>query len=122
MQVGLSLPLSKKTYYARENAAKKEVEIQQMEVDAIQTDLQNLQKEILIELNAGEKNIQYFESTALPMYHLILENATRSLAQGEIEFDAYSKAIDSAMKIRMDYLQIRYDYNQNLIRLKYLLN
>ncbi len=119
-QIGVSVPIwfvsqagrSKAAYYGEE-AAKKKYEYTQL---SIQVQLNQANQE----LAKNQINLSYYEKDALKNASLILQQAQKSFQSGDIGYIEYLQSVKSAQNIRAGYLLALNQYNQSIIRLKYL--
>lgn len=118
-QVGVSLPLwffpqKSRLSHARiaEQQARNRYEYLQYNID------QQMQK-LLLRVRQAEKQLNYFQQTALPQSEIIFQTAGLQLQQGEIDYFRYLQSVAAAIELQMDYLNSLNEYNQATIQLAY---
>lgn len=62
----------------------------------------------------------YYEQQGIPQAELVIGNANKSFAAGEIGYMEYLQHVNNAMDIKTRYLENIRQYNQSVIRLEYL--
>ena len=118
--VGISLPIwffpqKSKTKAAKleYQAAKKRELFQEI---AITTKKEQLLKQIDKYLTA----INYYNKTGKKLSNALLKMASKSFHHGEIDYVKYILSVKDGTDIRLNYLYNLYQYNLNIIQLKYL--
>ncbi len=121
-KIGISLPLwflpqKAKVLNARINSdiAKNEFEYQQFTTDKT---IENLK----IQLDKLFVQISYFRENALNLADILLKTSLEKLQLNEIEYIQYAKIVDTAQKIKTDYLDTLRMYNITAIQLEYYIN
>ncbi len=122
VQVGLSLPLSKKHYKARLNATKIDTDIAQLQYDFQSEYLQRNQKQILEKLNFLNKKIELYNSKTTNNIDSLNQSASKALNGGEINYLQYLLLLETVTQAKIKKLELLHEYNQTLISLNYLLN
>jgi cobalt-zinc-cadmium resistance protein CzcA len=62
--------------------------------------------------------LQYYETTALPQADLIIKNAEKGFRNGELSYTQYQQSLATALKIRNDYIESIYQYNQSTLAIE----
>lgn len=122
IQTGIAIPLWRKSYNASKSAAS-------INIDQKSTELQ-YQKRLLedryiaqtAQLQKFENGIQQYESFGKSMESELIITAEKLFTGGEIDYFQYVQALESALEIKMNYLDHLYQYNQIVISLNYILN
>lgn len=76
------------------------------------------QENLEYELNRYFKKIQYFRETALGQADILFEINKIRYEQEEIDYTEYTLNLDEAFRIRLEFLQTLYTYNQIAIQLE----
>lgn len=120
--LGINIPLFKNGIKGRTQAAKIETEIAKKELDKTQQSFftvfaqqLNLQKQYAIQLD-------YFNKEGLAIAESAINAAQHSYKSGDIGYIEYIQNLNTAIKIKTEYLTILSNYNQSIIQLQYLLN
>ncbi len=117
-QVGVAIPLLPGGYKSKINAAKINEQIAATRVEYEQTVL-NGQLNILLQQYYKHKSaVSYYETTALPQADLIMKNAEKGFRAGELTYVQYQQSLASALKIRTDYIESIYQYNQSTLAIE----
>jgi cobalt-zinc-cadmium resistance protein CzcA len=120
-QFGVSIPLwfvpqagrAKVAYYAEASAQKK--------YEYILASLNGQLKQAQQELTKNEISLNYYEADALKNASLILQQAQKSFNGGDIGYVEYLQALKTTQSIRANYLAALNQYNQSVIKVKYLM-
>lgn len=122
IQVGISAPLWFIPQMARVKAAKINVEIAENNLEK-NTGIVNTQYQQLMQgFLKNQTMVDYYESAALPMAEMIIEQADKSYRSGEINYVDYIFNMDKAFDIKSSYLQSLQDYNESVIAIESFLN
>lgn len=119
-EAGISIPLFFKSQKAKVEASriasmacKNRTEFETGMLETRQTSLINTRK------NLGEL-INYFNNEGQKLYNEIIRNARVSFENGEIDYFKYSNNIETALQIKLDYLDNLVKYTDVTLELKYL--
>jgi len=121
-RAGISIPFFAKNYKSRIQAAETNIQLQQKNVDYMQTQLQSQYQQQLTQLFTYQSLIEYYKTSALPNAQTISLNAAKGYASGEISYVEYLQANQTALDIETNYLRAIADFNQAYAGLQYLLN
>jgi len=117
-QVGVSIPLLPSGYKSKINAAKINEQIAASRLEYEQTVL-NGQLNILLQQYYKHKSaVSYYETTALPQADIIIKNAEKGFGAGELTYVQYQQSLATALKIRTDYIESIYQYNQSTLAIE----
>ena len=120
-QVGVAIPILPGGNKSRISAAKINEQIAATNLESEQTNL-NGQRIILVQQYLKQKSaIDYYEKTALPQADLIIKNAYKAFRNGEIPYIQYQQSLATALKIRTDYVDTIYQFNQVAITIETIL-
>jgi len=120
--VGVALPLFAGNLIAKSNAATTNIEREKKNASYLQ---QQLQSEFLQQqqhLETYQSLVDYYHATAIPNANLITRNATKAYQNGDIGYLEYVSSIETALGIRLNYVEAINNYNQTVINLLYLTN
>jgi cobalt-zinc-cadmium resistance protein CzcA len=118
-QVGISFPLWFMPQKSRISQARIAEQQAQNDLDYLQYTIDHEVEKLLLQAQQAEKQLNYYEQTALPQSEIIFRTAGLQLAEGEIDYFRYLQSISTAIELRMAYLSSLNDYNQAIIQLEY---
>ncbi|MBE99690.1 CusA/CzcA family heavy metal efflux RND transporter [Flavobacterium coralii] len=120
--VGISVPLFWGASSARVKAAKTNIEVQQANAAYTRTQLVSSFEQEKKQLETFRSMLEYYTGTALPNANTISGNATKAYQNGDISYVEYVQGLETALAIRINYIDAINNYNQAVINLRYLLN
>jgi len=119
-RVGVSVPLWAGQYKSRVSAAQTGLEVARQQTEAqtlaLTSDFQSAKGELVKFQNA----LNFYENTALQQANSLIEMARRFFESGQTDFITLSKTTNDAYKIKFQYLDTQYQYNQSALIIKYL--
>lgn len=119
---GVGIPL----FYGSQKAHVKSSEFQreqlELEAENYQIQLDTKAQQLQRQLTQNTKVISYYESEGEELSTQILQQANRSYQEGEIDFLQYVQLVETSRSITLQYLQSKFDYQQTILELNYLLN
>jgi cobalt-zinc-cadmium resistance protein CzcA len=121
VQAGISFPLFGKASKARVESARITEQAQQNQFDQQQRNVRGEVSALVQEVKKLQQTIDYYQSSALPQAAEITRQAKRGFQAGEIGYVEYLQGVSTANDLRIGYLQTVNDYNQQVIRLEYVL-
>ncbi len=62
--------------------------------------------------------VEYYETTALPQANLIINNALKGFKSGDLPYQQYQQSLAIALKIKTDYIEAIYQYNQSALAIE----
>ncbi len=117
-QVGVAVPL----WYFPQSSKNKEAQIQKKisenEYERQQFDIKKNSEYLMIKLNKYFERLNYFYNNALKNADEIEEIAINRQKSGNVDFSDFVQKINTAYKIRLDYLETLNNYNQTAIELE----
>ena len=122
VQLGASIPLFKKAIQNRVAAAQIGEQVAQSTLQAHELAVQNRYRLLAQQFQKEEKNILYFEKTALPQAQRLIEIANISRRNGEIGYVEWLFSVAQSLAIEQQYLDAIKQYNQTVIELKTIFN
>jgi cobalt-zinc-cadmium resistance protein CzcA len=120
-QVGVTFPLLGQPQKARINAARIEEQIAQTALRNQQFTLSQQLKQAVLQYQQYQTALTYYETNGLPQAELIQTNARRGFSSGDIGYVEFSLALQQALTIRLNYLDLFNQYNQSILYINYLL-
>lgn len=122
ISVGVGIPIFAGSNISRIKAAKTAIEAQKMSADYLQTQLTTQYNQKIEQLRTFESLINYYTVTALPNANVIRNNSSKAYMNGDIAYVEYVQGLETALTIRINYINAINSYNQTVIDLQYLLN
>ncbi|MEJ7586803.1 MAG: efflux RND transporter permease subunit [Ferruginibacter sp.] len=117
-QIGVAIPLLPGGYKSKINAAKINEQIAAANWEYEQTNLYG-QLNILLEQYYKHKSaLAYYETAALPQADLIINNAVKGFKSGELSSQQHLQSLAIALKIKTDYIEALYHYNQSTLAIE----
>lgn len=122
VQGGLAIPIFS-------GAQRSQVRMTEIELDKIdfqtreyQTQLQNRQNQLQLELIQNQEVIFYYQTEGKVLVDQLIIQAQRSFSEGEIDFLQYVQLLENARNITIQYLQSKFNYRLIVIDINYLIN
>ncbi|WP_421825527.1 CusA/CzcA family heavy metal efflux RND transporter [Larkinella sp.] len=120
-QIGVSFPLLGQAQKARVNAARLGEQIAQADWQNQRFFLDQQVKQAVQQFDQYRTALAYYEESGLPQAALIQSNARRAFSGGDIGYVEFSLALQQALTIRSNYLDLLHQYNQSVLSIHYLL-
>jgi len=120
-QIGISLPLLGQAQKARISAARIGEQIAQTELQQQQFALNQQLTQAVQQYQQYRDALTYYEQNGLTQAGLIQTNARRAFSSGDIGYVEFSLALQQALTIRANYLDLLSQYNQSVLYINYLL-
>ncbi len=114
-QVGIGIPILPGGNRAKINASKISEQIAATNLQYQQTNLQGELQQLIQEYNKHKSSLEYYEESALAQADLIINNAEKAFKGGEIAYLQYLQSMAVSIKIKTDYMQELYLYNQSVL-------
>ncbi|MBC7487892.1 MAG: TolC family protein, partial [Cytophagaceae bacterium] len=121
VMVGVSIPLWARAQAARVKAADYGVKAAEADYELMQRNLYGQYNQLLQEYLKYNNSLMYYEKNVLPQAGIILSNAYKTYVAGEINYVEYMTAINTALNMRSDYLNLLYQYNQSVIDIEFII-
>ena len=119
-QVGISVPLLGQAQKARISAARIGEQLAQTELQQQQFALTQQLTQAVQQYEQYRDALTYYEQNGLAQAGLIQTNARRAFSNGDIGYVEFSLAIQQALTIRSNYLDLLSQYNQSILYINYL--
>ncbi len=117
-QVGVAIPLLPGGYKSKINAAKINEQIAATKLEYEQTVLGGQLNILLQQYYKHKSAVSYYETTALPQADLIINNALKGFKSGDLPYQQYQQSLAIALKIKTDYIEAIYQYNQSALAIE----
>lgn len=121
VMVGVSIPLWARAQSARVKAADYSVKAAEADYEWMQRNLYGQYNQLLQEYMKYNNSLMYYEKNVLPQAEVILSNAYKTYVAGEINYVEYMTAINTALNMRSDYLNLLDQYNQSVINIEFII-
>ncbi|MEJ7766346.1 MAG: CusA/CzcA family heavy metal efflux RND transporter [Chitinophagaceae bacterium] len=119
-QVAIAMPLLPGGFKANIDASKKSEQVAEANLQYEETGLQGQVNVLTEQYVRHKKSIEYYVNTALKQANLIIKNGEAGFRSGEIPYIQYMQSLTMALKVRSDYLDEIYQFNQAVINLEYI--
>ncbi|WP_018622377.1 CusA/CzcA family heavy metal efflux RND transporter [Spirosoma luteum] len=119
-QVGVTLPLVRGGGRARVEAARVGEQIAQTQLQTQQFALSQQASQAVKQYNLYRDALAYYEQNGLPQANLIQTQARRAFGGGDIGYVEFSLALQQALTIRLNYLELLHQYDQSVLYINYL--
>jgi cobalt-zinc-cadmium resistance protein CzcA len=120
--IGIGIPIFAGSTSSRIRAAKINTQAQEAHADYMKEQIQSAYSQQIEQLTTFESLIRYYINTALPNAGIIENNASKAYLNGDISYIEYVQGLETALGIRLNYLNAINKHNQAVINLQYLLN
>ncbi len=119
-QVGIKLPLFRKSLKSKVKASQINKEIIQEELLNYQFAIKSKQAQLLAQLEKYNEQLDYYDTEGKNLADTILKTANRSFKEGEIDFFQYIQSLENAYEIQLSYLESKYNYNKTIVQLNHI--
>ena len=119
-QVGLTVPLFFGSQQAKIQAAKLETDRQEMLLQDQKLSWNALLNQAVINFKQQQKQLNYYQNTGLPLSQKLLEGASLSFREGDIDYVEYLQSISQATTIKSNWFASILKYNLSIIEINYL--
>ncbi len=121
IMLGLSIPLWARPQASRIKAADFGLKKAESDYALMQRNYEGQYNQLIQEYLKFRSSLDYYEKNVLPQAELILSNAQKSYALGEISYIEYMTALNQVLNIRTDHLKILQQYNQAIINIEFII-
>jgi cobalt-zinc-cadmium resistance protein CzcA len=122
VQGGLAIPLFSGAQRSQVRMAEIDLEKIDFETLDYQTQLENRQTQLQLELTQNQEVISYYQAEGKDLADQLIRQAQRSFVEGEIDFLHYVQLLENSRNITMQYLQSRFAYQLIVLEINYLIN
>ncbi len=121
-QLGINVPLFRKSQNTKIEAAELQVQVQQAQKDAAYSELEIQHRQLAIELQKQLNSIKYLKETLLPSVMERQAFARTAYRQGEAFYLEYLQTIEQGINYNVAYLEALKEYHFLKIKLEYLID
>lgn len=121
-QVGMGIPLWRKSLKARVQAAETSQSIVEQQFRNEAFKLKERHKQLLAQLRSFERALQFYEQEGQILAQEMIKTAGRAYQTGEIDFLQYLFTLENANRMDQNYLDHLIQYNWTVLDLNYLVN
>lgn len=118
--VGIAVPIWMKAMNAKINVASINEKIANQNYEFYNALLKNDYANAVQEFKKCERNLNFYEQTALKQADLILQNAQKAFKGGAVNYLEYSMALTKVLSIQNNHLDELLKYNLAIVRLEYV--
>ena len=123
IQLGINVPIfGKNAYKAKNEAINTQILAQQKQNEQVQTQLESQLKQVIEQYNYWKNNVAYYENTALMNVQLMINNATKSYKNGEINYIEYGQVLQTNLDAQKAYLGAINNVNKAVLALQFIVN
>ena len=119
-QIGVTMPLIRGAGKARIEAARVGEQIARTQLQTQQFALSQQASQAVRQYNQYRDALTYYEQNGLPQADLIQTQARRAFGGGDIGYVEFSLALQQALTIRLNYLDLLHQYDQSVLYINYL--
>ncbi len=120
-KLGITVPLWFYQYSSRSNSFKTEIAVAEAEYLAIKQKLEQESINLLANFYKYDQALQYYENTGMPNSNKIIETSMRLQESGETNYIDYLRTLSEAYSIKLNFLEVLYDFNVSVIEINYLI-
>ena len=118
VHAGVAIPIFPGGYKAKISASRINEQVADANLQWQRINLQGQLQELVQQYNKYKSAIDYYEQTALPQADLIIRNAEKGFKGGDIGYIQYLQSLSMTVKIKSDYIDNLYWYNQTIIEIE----
>lgn len=119
-QVGVDIPIFFGSQRGKIQGAKVNKDIQERKYQDLQLQVTSSYNNLLLQIRQLQKQLEYYENEGLPLSEQLLKNADLLFYTGEIGYVEYIQNIDSAVAIKIAWMDTLLSYNETILELNYL--
>ena len=119
-QAGVGIPLFFGSQSAKVKAGKLYQEQIGLESQAFSQKLETRKESLQKSLAQSLKVIEFYENEGKVLSEQILDNASKSYKEGEIDFLQYVQLLENSSSLTLQYLESKLSYELNLLEIQYL--
>ena len=117
--LSVGIPLFNGAAKARIKAAGIQEEVAKINTKATEAYIKHNLQQLTTAYRKEQDNLAYYENAGLQQAELIIRTAGLSFENGEISYLEWTTLMNSAVAIRINYMDAVHQYNQTLIELEY---
>lgn len=119
VEAGLSIPLARGQYKAKDKVAKIDVELLQMSQNELSYQLGQKRTQLHFAKSRLGQALNEYEQTTLSTSTTLLQAAEKARLLGEINYMDYLLLTAQALESQIGYIDMLHEYNQTIISLKF---
>lgn len=119
-QLGLSVPIGRKSLQARIEGAERSVAVRQAELDATQRALENRRRELTVQLKAQQDLLDYISEELLPLADEQISAAEKAYEQGAVGYHDYLVNLEQGLQSQLQWVEALRDYHMVRLELEFL--
>lgn len=119
-KAGITVPIWQGQYRGEIEAAKVNIQKIQAETELKQREASINRLNWMTTISQGKRNLEWFETTALPQMNQLVDIYLRLYDAGEVDYAITLRNIADAFDVNSQYLETLKRYNQSIIELDYL--
>lgn len=119
-QLGMNVPLFKKSQNKKIEAAQIQVQVQESKKEAVLQQLEIARTKIILQLDKQKMAMQYLEKEILPSIRSRQEFAKAAFQAGQATAFEYLQSLDQGIQYEINYLEMLKEYHFFKIQLEYL--
>jgi cobalt-zinc-cadmium resistance protein CzcA len=120
-QIGVNVPLFKKAYQGRIEAAAVGVKVQEADLETKEQELKRTISELRYHLEHQMHILEYLQQDLTPIVNEQSEVNLKAYKEGEISYLEYLDGLEQVVKVKQQYLTALYKFNAFRIELDYWL-
>ncbi|HFC00897.1 MAG TPA: CusA/CzcA family heavy metal efflux RND transporter, partial [Phaeodactylibacter sp.] len=118
-QLGVGIPLWRKSQRATVKAAEIEMQIIEQQSDNQRVMLNGDYKQLQAQLNKYKKSLSFYEEDGKRLSEEIINTSGKAFRAGEIDFLQYIQSLENAKNIEKNYLDSLIQYNLTVLEMRY---
>jgi len=119
-QIGVKMPLFFWSQKGQAQAAKKNMQIAQMNYEQTKLDMNSAIITTIKEYEKHKASLEYYETKGLQLADKLFFSTNTAYKEGEVGYVEYIATLEQAVKIKRDYLERLNLYNQSINEINYL--
>ncbi len=120
-QIGVNIPLFKKAYQGRIEAAEIGVKVQEADLKTKEQELEREIAELQYRIEHQTHILEYLQQNLTPIVNEQSEVNLKAYAEGEISYLEYLDGLEQVVKVKQQYLTALYKFNVLSVELNYWL-
>ena len=120
-QIGVNIPLFKKAYRGRIEAAEVGVKVQEADLKTKEQELERTISELRYRLEHQQHILEYLQQDLTPIVNEQNEVNLKAYGEGEVSYLEYLDGLEQVIKVKQQYLTALYKFNALRVELDYWL-
>lgn len=118
-QIGVNVPLFKKAYHGRIEAAKVQVKMQDANLEVRKQELERTVEELRQRIQHQQHVLEYLQNDLTPIVNEQSEVNSSAYGEGEISYLEYLDGLKQVVKVKQQYLTALYKFHALRVELDY---